>query len=73
MSIKVAQAPFNIEVLAGGRPKVSREIVFTNGDKISFEVSLEQDGSLTMGDLHRKSVEEVIKRLENFAPPKKPA
>lgn len=66
MSVKITQAPFTIEILAGGKPKITRDIVYTNGDKISFAVTLEEDRTATIPDLHRKSVEELISRLEEF-------
>ena len=70
MPYKVTAAPFNIEVLAGGRPRVSRQIIFANGNTISFDISLDEDKSATLGDLHHRSVAEVIKHLQDFAPQK---
>ena len=60
----------NIEMIAGGQPKVTREITFTNGDKVTFVVTLDRDDSATLPNLHKQSVREVISRLEALITPK---
>ena len=73
MTIKITRAPFNLSVSSGGRPKITRELEFSNGDTIVFTVTLEEDETATLTDLHRRSVEEVIERLQAWLKPSTPA
>jgi hypothetical protein len=71
MSIEVTKAPFTLTVVEGNRPRVMREIVFSNGDFLTFSVTLEADAEATIVDLHRKSAEELIARLQDWIDPSK--
>jgi hypothetical protein len=73
MTMKITRAPFNLSVSATGRPKITRELEFSNGDTIVFTVTLEEDETATLTDLHRRSVEEVIERLQAWLKPSTPA
>ncbi len=46
--------------------QIRREVRFKNGDTISFCVSLPQDHSLSVLDIHEKSVEQLIADLSEW-------
>jgi hypothetical protein len=69
MSVTVTSAPFNLELVDGNRPRITRDLEFSNGDTISFSITLEQDIHATIPQLHRNSVRELINRLEAWIGP----
>jgi hypothetical protein len=52
--------------LANKTYQVRREVRFPNGDSISFCVSMKQDNSLSVLDIHEKSVEQLIADLSQW-------
>ena len=70
--MKITSAPFNLQIVGGGKPKITREIQFTNGDNISFTITLDRDENATLPELHRQSVQEVINRLQEWIEPNSP-
>ncbi|SEN31649.1 hypothetical protein SAMN05428959_1011145 [Duganella sp. CF517] len=64
-------ASFNIEI-SGPGPTIARELVFSSGETISFNIKLPLDREDTITELHRKSAARVIELMQNFLnPPEK--
>ncbi|HJV75381.1 MAG TPA: hypothetical protein VJ654_14235 [Noviherbaspirillum sp.] len=66
------EAPFKEQTfdisISDGRPSITRNFVFKNGDKLSFTVMLQKDYNATLPDMHRRSVEAVINHLKTLIP-----
>lgn len=68
MTTAIGPTTFNLTV-KDGEPVISRELLCTNGDTISFTVTLPDDPNATLSDLHKRSAEQVIKLLQDWLNP----
>ncbi|MGZ8339128.1 MAG: hypothetical protein ACXW2U_05385 [Telluria sp.] len=59
---------FNINIAKAGQAIVTREIVFTNGNSITFSVAIDTAG-LAVSEIHKKSVGAVIEQLQAWIAP----
>lgn len=64
MEATVKAASFNIAIQQL-KPTVKREFTFSNGDEISFSITLDADSSSTVIDLHKRSIEAAIALLQS--------
>lgn len=65
-------ALFDVSITSG-KALVRREFVFS-GAKISFDIEVpvkNEQGSMTLADLHQESVRTAISLLQGLVPPKK--
>jgi hypothetical protein len=69
MDTRVTGADFAITV-EGGKPIVVRHFKFADGSAIDFSITLPEDYSATLLNLHRRSVEHAVTLLQEMLKPK---
>lgn len=65
---KLDTATYDI-ALKNGKPTITRNLTFKNGDTISFSITMESDHSKSLADLHRESAQAAITYLEDWIKP----
>lgn len=65
---QLTTATYDIKI-DNGKPTVTRNLVFKNGDTLSFSITLESEHSGNLVDLHRASAQAAIKYLEDWLKP----
>lgn len=68
MESTVKTATFSIAIQQL-KPTVKREFTFSNGDEISFSITLDEDMSSTVTDLHKRSIDAAIALLQSRLKP----